>query len=330
MRSIRKNTVLPSQQSAGLGVRQIFDIPLTCDLERLQITLAGSVTLSAVAAALKLDGICQLIESVELIGNGSTTICNIPFHQLVQGNLFRREFIKEATLTQPGLTVAAHPFYATAILDLSAVGALRPKDSTLRETKYKTLQLALRFADSFIGSVFTTGTVSASTISTRVKADETIEMADSGNQISSPILIPQYSYRELTVSGAADKERFRLTPDQALRGLTMRAVDSTGNVKSDAVLSRVRLYTGTTLRCELTAQAIRDDNIACMQAAVPTGYYYLSFARQPGVPDRMNDAYDLRQAVLGGADAYMEFDTSAALTLGVTQWGYRFMTQNGI
>lgn len=314
---------IPATVAPALNVKAVYDIPLVADLREILINLSGTVAIgTAVATSLKRDGICELIKSVDLIANGSITIASLPFHQIVQGNMFRRRKINAPTLTQPGLTVATQPFAATGVLDLAQYGALRPKDSSVRETDYKTLQLQLTFAADFSG-VFVLGSavIGASSIAVIVKANSQVELPDATGKISSPILRPQYSYREDTVSALTTRQRFRLTPEQALRGITLRVVDSTGNATSDVPLSKVRVYTGNTLRLDLSAAGIRADNNDAFTATIPTGYYYLDFADQGGSPDRLNDCYDLRAAVLAGADAYLEYDTSAALTLGVTQWG---------
>lgn len=322
-KSIRKQQELPAQQAAALGQKVIFDIPLTADLERLTIALSGSVTLTTGAANLLKDGICEIIKAVEVIKDGSDTLVSLPFSQVVQGNMFRRRHRAAPTLLQPLLTIAAQPFSAIGTVDLSAFAVLRRKETSVRETDCKTLQLAITFASDFTG-VFTGGgfVVSTSTLSLIVKADETVEMVDGQGQMSTPILKPLYTARDDSVSAAVTRQRFRLTPEQALRGITMRCCNSS-NVNSDSVLSRVRVYTGNTLRYDMSAAGIRAHNQAEMTAAIPAGYYYLDFAEQGASPDRLNDCYDLRAAVLNGADAYIEYDSLAAMTATITQWGFK-------
>jgi hypothetical protein len=322
-KSIRTQQELPAQLAPNPGVKQIFDIPLTSDIESLIISFSGSVQLTTGATQLNKDGIAEFIQSVDLIANGSDTICSVPFPVLVQGNLFRRKGRVAPTLLQPLLTVAVQPFSCVGVLDLAAFGAIRPKDSSVREFSYKTLQLALRYATDwtpvFNGGGFVTSAIVLTTI---VMAQETVEIVDSTGKLTAPILRPLFSYREDTVTGAVTRERFRLTPEQALRGITFRAVNATGVTNSDTVLSRVRIYTGKTLRFDKSAAGIRAQNLADMNATIPTGYYYIDLASSGNSPDRLNDCYDLRAAVLQGADAYIEFDSSAAMTAGITQWGY--------
>lgn len=321
-KSVRTQQELSGNIAAALGAKIVYDIPLTADLENILISLSGGVTLADAATALKRDGIAEIIASVDLVADGKKTLVSVPFAQLVQGNIPRRVRLSEPTLTQPGLTAAAQTFLASGVLDCSAFGAMRPKDSSVRETRYKTLQLVVRFAASWDSVFSDVVSYSATTLTLIVKTNETVESADASGNVSTPLLVPSVSYREEAVSALANKNRFRLTPEQVLRGLTLVAIDSTGNVKSDAVLGRVRIYTGKTLRLDLAAATIRADNLASMVSVIPAGYYYLDLARSGGSVDRLNDCYDLRTAVLQGADAYLEFDSLAAMTLGVTQFGY--------
>lgn len=321
-KSHRNQQVLASQQTPALGTKVVYDIPLTADLSRIVLALDGSVTLSTAATGLLKDGICELIKTVELKRNGSDTLVSVPFSALVNGNMFRRRRQAAPTLTQPGVTAAAQAFSAIGILDLAAYGALRPKDSVVRETDCKTLQLIVTIASDFSGVFYGNNfAVSASSLTLTAKADEILELQDATGKQSAPRIRPLFSNRDDTVSGAANRNNFKLTPDQALRGITLRASTSAG-LNSDAVLGAVRVYVGKRLALELTAAAIRADNKGEHNAAVPTGYYFLDFAEQGAVPDRLEDCYDLRQAVLGGADARLEYDSLAAMTLNVTQWGY--------
>jgi hypothetical protein len=321
--SIRTQTSFPLQNQPVQNSRVICDIPLTADLENLLLTLYGSVTLSTGATALLADGILNLIQSVDLVGDGKDVIMSVPFHQLVKGNLWRRKKGHRPTVIEPGVTIAAHAFEAIGFVDLSAFGMIRPKDSALRENKYRTLQLVARFG-SFT-NVFTGGgvVVSASTINLTIRAKETVELVDATGRASAPIVRVQDSYREETVTGAVTKHRFRLTPDQALRGLVLHVQDG-ASALSDAVLDRVRVYVGKTLRYELTAADIKDLQKAehINGSTNETGYYFVDLADGNGSADKLNDCYDLRTEKTAGADSYIEFDTSAAAKVGVRQYGY--------
>jgi hypothetical protein len=319
--SIRKQLELASQQTPALGTKQVFDIPLTADLERVTLALSGTVNLTAAATNLIKDGICELISSVELIKDGSETLVSLPFSQIVNGNLFRRRHRNAPTLLQPLLTLANQPFSAVGTVDLSQYGALRRKETAVRETDCKTLQLIVTYNADF-SKVFNGGTITTSTLSMIAKADELVELPDATGGVTTPSLKPNISCRDEILAGAVSRQRFRLTPNQALRGLTVRASTALG-VNSDAVLSKVYVTVGTQQRFALSAAAIRADNLSDMQAVIPTGYYYLDFAEHGAGADRLNDCYNLYQEVLNGADAYVEFDSSAAGTLNVAQYGLK-------
>lgn len=318
--SIRKQSTFPLQNQPALGNVVVCDIPLTADLENMLVTLSGSVTLSGAASALVNDGIANLIDSIELIGDGRTTIVQQKFRTMVNANIFRRKLGMVPTINQPGITAAAHAFEAEGIIDLAAFGAVRPKDSNLRENAYKTLQLRLTMASAWT-AVFSGGTVSTSSMSITVRAKETIELPDAKGQVTSPILRPLVSERDITVSAATTRERFRLTPEQALRGLAFRVVNGS-DALSDSVLSNVRVYVGSDQRLDLTAAVIKESTKAEFVGADLTGYYFVDFADGAGAPDRLNDCLNLRNAATKGADCYVEIDTAAAGTISVVQCGF--------
>jgi hypothetical protein len=321
--SIRKQTEFPLQSAPALDKRVIVDIPLTAIMDTIFLKLEGSVTIgTAAASSLVTDGITNLITSIDLIGDGRDTLISIPFHTLVKGNIFRNKNNSLSTVGQPALTVGTNAFSVYAALDLAQFGTERPKDSSLDETQYKTLQLAVRFASAWT-AVFVnpgTATFATATLDLVVEVDETIEFADDKGHVTKPIFKPQYSSRDQTVAAATNKERFRLTPDQSLRGLIIRATTA-ANALSDAVLSRVRVYVGNDLRVDLAAATLAKMNELRCDGVRNTGYYALDFADRKGASDYLNDCLDLRQAAIGGKDAYVELDFSVAGTANVVQWG---------
>lgn len=322
--SIRKHGEMPLQNSPGLGVRVTCDIPLTADLESLELLLSGTVTLSTGASALVTDGIANIIQSVELIGDGRDTIVSLPFNQLVNGNMFRRKYGNLPVVTQPGLTIAAHSYEVSAMLDLATFAGVRPKDSSVRENRYRTLQLLVRFAGDWTG-VFTGGgfVVSANTFDLVVRARECIELPDPATGIASaPIMRPLVSARDDNFSAAVERQHFRLTPDQIMRGIGLRVLNSSGAL-SDSILKRVRVYVGKDLRLDYAAASLKKANKTEMAGTVPTGYYFLDFADGQGSPDRLNDCLDLRQEVTRGADCYLEYDTLAQGAVNIAQYGYQ-------
>jgi hypothetical protein len=344
--TIRKHTEMPLQQVPALGARVICDIPLTSDLENVLIALSGTLTTGATApTGLKGGGITELIQQVELIGDGRDVIASMPFDVLCNGNMFRRKNGNQSSITQPGLLASTvYNFEAETVLDLSQFSAIRPKDSALRENNYKTLQIAFRYAGDW-STVFingaTAGVVASSNIAVNpfalpasslsglvVTAKESVELADATGAASAPVLRALYSARDDQVSGATTRQRFRLTPDQYLRGITLRTktntpgVPATDGLLSNSLLSRVRVYVGKDLRTDLSSQMIRERNgIEVGALTNPNGYYYIDFADGNGSPDKINDALNLMRDVTQGADCYLEYDTVGACTTNVTQWG---------
>ena len=319
--SIRKFTEMPLQNAPALGVRVICDIPTTSDLENLLLLVSGTVTLTTAAAALtNIDGILNLITAVELIGDGRDTIISIPMTQASRGNLFRHKTRVAPAPVQPGVAIATHPFSMEAVLDLASWGSIRNKDSSLRENQYKTLQLAIRYAGDFAG-VLSGGVVSASTHSLTVAARETIEMDGEMEEASAPIMRVLQSARDDNFGGSVSRQRFRLTPEQGLRGLCLR-VTTTANALSDAVLSRVRLYVGKDLRFDFSAATIKRMTEQNSVSGSPVGYYFLDFADGEGSPDKLNDTIDMRFSATQNAWWTTWLTISKAGVVNVAQYGY--------
>jgi hypothetical protein len=151
--------------------------------------------------------------------------------------------------------------------------------------------------------------------------------------VSSPIFKPLVSSRDDVIAVGVTRQRFRLTPDQGLRGITLRTMTSAGAL-TDNILKRVRVYVGKDLRLDLAGGTLKELNAIRFAGTRPTGYYYLDFADRHASPDYLNDCLDLRRALTQGADAYIEYDSYAAAdlaaglpitgvagTISVAQWG---------
>jgi len=323
--SLRTAQILSAQNAPALGASVVYDIPRTADLEALHIALTGTIQLTTGATAIITDGICNIIESVDLITNGGRdVIASLKYSDLVQGNIFRRKHGKVPTLTQVGVGIAVHAFEVNAVLDMAAFGALRPKDSNLRENNYESLQLKLRFASDWTG-VYTGGGFVATTFAPTlvVSTQETIELPDAAGKYSSPSLRPLMTSNDITLSGATNNHQFKLTPNQLLRGLVIKVTtNASPQVLSDALLSRIRVNVGKVQRLSLTSAAIKAQMKDMSATANLTGYYFVDLADGRGSPDKLSDTLDLTAGQTNGADSVVEIDTSAAAIVSVVQFGY--------
>lgn len=325
MKSIRTNNSLSAQNAPVLGARVVYDIPRTADLEAINITYSGNIQLTTGATALITDGVANLIESVELTANGGRdVICSVPFALLVQGNWARRKAGKVPTLTQPGVTIATHPYEANAVIDLASFGGVRPKDTSLRENNYESLQLALRFGSDytkvFTGGGFVIG--AATTHNLSVSAQECIEVKDASGNYTSPSGRVLKTATDLTLSAATVNYQHKLTPNQGLRALVLKVTtNATPPVLSDALISRLRVKVGQSQRLSLSAAEIKADMKLNAATANLPGYYVLDFADGNGSPDRLLDALNLYTEETNGADALLEIDTTAGAIISVMQDG---------
>ena len=323
MQSFSRDTEFPARTAPAFGVTAVWNFPLTANLDKLDIQLTGTVDITAGGATFLGDGIPEIIKSIDLVGDGNVVIASVPFSMLTNGNMWRRLHGIAPAVVQPSVAISVNAFSALATLDLKAFGALRPKDTSLVETRYRVLELRAVIASDFSGAI-SGGAIllSGSSIAINVVAHETIELPDAKGVISAPTKRVQVSSTDMTLAGAATKEYKRLTPGQYLRGITLRIQNAAGTVNTDGLLTAFRIFIGNNQRYNVSGTGIISKNASQMLAARPTGYYYLNFTEQQGSVERLHDEIDLRIATLGGADAYVEYDTNAAAVVRITQWGH--------
>lgn len=323
--SIRTAGELTPQNAPVLGARVVYEIPRTADLENILVYFYGSLTLTTGAAALITDGILNLITAVELLANsGRDVIVSVPFNILTQGNFARRKRGNAPAITQPGVAIAANTFSVAAHIDLASFGTVRPKDTSLRENNYESLQLAFRFAGDLTG-VYTGGgfVTSAQSLNLAVLVRETVELPDAKGVYSSPVARPLKTANDVGIAGASNKVQFKLTPGQGLRGIVLK-VQSTATppVLNDTTLTRCRVNVGKVNRLDIAGTTLKAMMSNHYPATPPTGYYLIDFADREGADDHLNDCLDLDPSKTQGADSILEFDVSAACTITVMQDGY--------
>lgn len=323
--SIRTRGELTPQNLPVLGARVVYDIPRTADLESIFVLFSGSITLSVAAAALVTDGILNLITAVELIANsGRDPIVTVPFNILTQGNMFRRKRGNAPAITQPGIAIAVNTFSVSSVIDMAAFAMVRPKDTSLREGNYESLQLAFRFAGDLTGVYTGGGFVStAQSLNLVVRVKECVELADANNVYSSPVARVLMTSNDIIIAGASDKIQYKLTPGQGLRGIVLKVQNNAvPAVLSNSILTRARVNVGKVLRVDLAGATIIAEMAQEHSAVPPVGYYFIDFADRFGADDHLNDVIDLDPAQTNGADSILEISTNAACTVSVMQIGY--------
>lgn len=323
--SIRTRTELTPQNQPALGAKVIYDIPRTADLESLFVLFTGSITLSTGATSIIKDGILELITSVELVANGSRdVIMSIPFSTAMQGNYPRRKNNSLPSISQVGVAIAANTFSVAGSIDISSFGTLRPKDTSLRESNYESLQLAFRFAGDLTG-VYTGGgfVVSATSLNLVVSVRETVELPDALGKFSNPIGRVLRTSQDVIIAGASNKVQLKMTPGQALRGVVLKVTtNASPPVFSNTLLTRTRLNVGKVNRVDMAGATIIAEQTHRFGTPAPVGYYYLDFADRHGSVDYLSDAIDLDPLQTSSADSILEFDTSGACVISVEQDGY--------
>lgn len=324
MESLRTASELVSLNLPALGQKVVFDIPITADLESLDINFYGTFTLGAGATSVITDGMLNLITSCELKGDGGrTTIVSMPFNSLVQSNMWRAKKGSEAAVVQPNITAGAQTYNIAASLDLSAYAAMRAKDSSLRESAYSDLKLEFRFAPDFTVVYAGAGAVTVPVFNLSAIANETVELVSISGETSNPTVRVLNTAADLVVAGATSKLQYRLTNGVGLRGLALR-VQSTANppVLSDNILLSARIIVGKTVRRDISGAALKAKMAKENPVTPPTGYYFFDFTEFSGSVDQLSNLIDTSAASTGGADCFLEVATNAAATITIIQYGY--------
>ena len=87
MKSFSRDIEVPARTAAAFGVTAVYNIPLTADLDKIDIDLTGVMNVTGAGASIVGDGIPELIRSVDLVADGNIVINSVPFSQLVNGNI---------------------------------------------------------------------------------------------------------------------------------------------------------------------------------------------------------------------------------------------------
>ena len=323
--SIRTRGELTPQNLPALGSRVVYEIPRTSDLESIFILLSGSFQLTVGSPGLITDGVLNVITAVELLANsGRDIIVTVPFNILTQSNMFRRKKGNVPQITQPGIGIAVNAFSVSSVLDLAAFGATVPKNSSLRENNYESLQLAFRFAGDLSGVYQAGFTNTVNVLNMVVRVKENVELVDPANGIATrPTVRPLFTSNDIILAGASNKVQFKITPGQGLRGLAFKVqTNAIPPVLSDSLINRVRLNVGKVQRLDEAGATIKAEMAQENPAVPPVGYYFVDFADRFGADDYLNDVIDTNPLVTAGADSMLEFDTSGACTISIMQYGY--------
>lgn len=261
----------------GIGT---LDLPLGLDLESLQLYLSGNIVIGTAYTSVFSEGIARLMKRVEVVANGEV-VANLTGPMLLSGNFSRKGGVKK---TNPGYTATTHACEAVSMLDFAHVGGVRPKDSILRTSGFRQLQLRITWgawADVFGGA----GVVTSNTLALRVAMRETAEHGESGK----PEVRRLYRTIEKTYA-ASTQDRIPLDPNLLYRGLVIRA-ESAGEL-SGSVLTNAKVMVGNDVLFDLSESQIDDLNFHDYDVAMPDGFYVIDFAPAPSGQARISDFLD--------------------------------------
>lgn len=268
----------------------LIDIPRVQDINSIQVRVGGNLVIATAAAtALPAESPTGIIKSVSFVANGKDVLHQTGFAEASLGN-YARKFINRNT--QPGLTVATHPFRALAYLDRDNIDGPRPKDSAFQA--YNTNLLQLRIVTGAASDIVTpAGTTVLSLTNTLIEVliDSTNEVGGDRNEVK---FVKKVTSQSVKFSGANSNYRFRLPVYNHIRSVTLHATDD--GEPSNALVNEIELVIdGVDVRHKSDWEAARDKNLADKSiSTMPDGFAVVDASPE----GKLSNCYDLTQSDL--------------------------------
>ncbi|MBA7476284.1 hypothetical protein ES707_11667 [subsurface metagenome] len=252
----------------SLKVDGIVDIT---DVTQVPVLYTG-----AIGAGLK------LVPRVEIIANGRDTIKSISADALAMKNLYL--YGTKPALTEPGLTVAAHPFGGVFMVPFAMPRSIREIDTLLPSGRLSTLELKVTYgsADAMFSTLPTAHTI--------IKCDVVVHLNESMRLDGKDE--PYSSFKELyiekTVTAASAAFQVILPVGNRYRGFLIEC-ESDGNMVN-TILNKISIKSGTDVFFSKDADVVQGENPIMLNlgAQTVTGYCYVDFCPE----GRLVDALD--------------------------------------
>ncbi|NIR58938.1 MAG: hypothetical protein GWO02_05170 [Gammaproteobacteria bacterium] len=275
-----------------------IEIPRVHDLNTLEVILDGEIVVGTAAAlAVPAESPAQLLQRVDLVANGKDVLEQIPYTIAVHGN-FPRRF--DAEVTQPGTTVATHPFRAVAFLDRVVPDSLRPKDTAFKAFNTNLLQMLIttgQASDILDPDATTTLTLQNTTI--EVVAHSLLE--DPEGDRDEAKVVRKRTLQTETFTGSNNNLRVKLPTGNKIRFVQVHALDDAGGNffdPTDALINSMSVaIDGVDVRHNLTYGATRSANRSRWGIAPPAGFALADSVAENELA-KMTNYWDLRRASL--------------------------------
>jgi|CXWL01.1.fsa_nt_gi hypothetical protein len=299
MNRLRPQRLHESRLFVPNGIDTI-NLPIGYDLDNIGLYLSGLFNVTTAFAGCKLDGLAKLIKRVELVHDGET-LSSLTGEQFFYGNPHRNGFVSRVN---PWASVGLQPGSVSGFLDLSLVGSIRPKDSSLRTLGSRQLQLRIVWgvlSDMYTGAGACSPAIPVVTLNVAVREYHEIK----GTQL--PELRRLYKTNEISYpSGKVDK--IQLDSNVYYKGILLRS-ESNGEV-SVGVINSIKVQVGSDVIFDMPAWMLVDVNRQDLNINLFAGYLWLDFAPAPSGLSKLGDFLDLH----GRQDAFLILDVNGGPT----------------
>ena len=280
------------------GGTDVIDLPLGFDIESLLISLQGTVTLTAAATGVRLEGLGKLIKRANIMLDGKT-IYTTTGDFLTHGNFAREGGVIK---TNPGIGIAANACKISGLLDFAHIGGYRAADSNLKTLGARQLQLHLTYGT--LADLYTGAPVGTFALNLSVAVRETKELKE-----DSPYPAIQRVAKLIDKTYlAAQEDRIPLDPNCLYRGVMIRC-EQLGEL-STLVLNRAKILFGADGVIDLPISDITDFNSVDLGFTLTPGFYWIDFAPAASNLAKVSDMLD----TYNRADVFLVLDVNGAAT----------------
>jgi hypothetical protein len=290
------------------GVQKQLELSRNYHVQRYLLTLEVNTTTTAGAVFNSDNNLFKLIETLQLVANGSLNIKFIKGEKLVY-NYILNNGNKPYTKIDTGVSKTATQIQS-AYIDLVIPNEVRPQDTILFTKIFSSLYLNVVWADaSVLGMGITINSAKLSVDSEQLigyarKKDERINYFKEVQQVEN-------------ITSDGTNKYIKLDPNQFYTGFLL--VVKNGAALTDDILKNIRIKSGTTIFSDTSADTIKRINENAFKLPnlnFNKGLYYLDFT----VRDKLSDMLNTVQNAGGFNTLELEVDlenTSASSVLDI-------------
>jgi hypothetical protein len=272
-----------------------IDMPRSYDLESVILRVSGTVNVTTIATAVRIEAPTQIITRAELTSDGKNNLCNAPFWALCLGKHDRPNMgdVASGIVTPPsGVAVASYFVEATGIIDQCFIDGVRPKDSNFRTQGLQLFQLRLSFGQP--GDLFVGGVATYTNMNVEISVSELVELPDpKEGTVTNPIALRKVSYQEIALLATNPNQELRLPAGNLIKSILVRTAGSvTADEPSATILNNIQAASGVDVKLNTSGPTLRRKNTSDFGKFLP-GYYVHDFSQRGEAQKNITEFWDV-------------------------------------